>query len=79
MKPINTKATTVVLGAPEDWNAEIDGPCHGLPIVRTEDEPLLQYSYWCAGLRERLAILLGRPIRLCVFGISHPPVHLDTK
>ena len=78
MKPIHTDATTVVLGAPANWNAEIDGPCHGLPIVRTEDDPL-QYSYWSTTWRQRLSILFGKPIRLCVFGAGHPPVHLDTK
>jgi len=76
MKPIHTSATTVVLGAPEDWNDEVDGPCAGLPLVRVD---LLQYSYWRPSLRERLDILRGKPVRLCVFGISHPPVHLDTK
>jgi hypothetical protein len=79
VKPIHTKDTTVVLGAPANWSAEINGPCGGLPIARPQDDQFHQYSHWRANWRERLAILLGRPVRLCVFGISHPPVHLDTK
>ena len=76
MQPIKTPSTNVILGAPPEWNKTQHGPCIGLPVVQTEDPYF--FSYWRASWRERLAVLFGRPIRLCVVGASHPPVSIDT-
>lgn len=76
MKPIKTPRTNMVLGAPKEWNELRHGPCIGLPVIATEDPYF--YSYWSVTWRERLAVLFGRPIRLCVVGASHPPVSIDT-
>jgi hypothetical protein len=80
MKPIKNEHTTIVLGAPQGWNADALGPCEGLPVVvEREGNHLLFFSYWRGTWRERLAVLFGRPVRLCVTGNAHPPVHLDTE
>lgn len=75
MKPTTNELTTLTLGAPKNWDAEKNGPCGGLPVCFQDGE---FYSYWTASWRERLEILFGRPVRLCVVSGAHPPVHLDT-
>lgn len=80
MKPIETPHTNLTLGAPQGWNASAHGPCNGLPVLRQDEDDLrCFYSYWQATWRERLAILFGRTVRLCVVGQAHPPVHIDTE
>jgi hypothetical protein len=75
MRPLKPKNMTAVLGAPADWNETEDGTCEGLPIVQSGG---VMFSYWRPSFREWLAILIGRPLRLGVFGRGHPPVSLDT-
>lgn len=80
MTPVQNEHTTRILGAPQGWNASAHGPCNGLPVLMEDDAGLRTfYSYWRATWRERLAILFGRTVRLCVTGQAHPPVHLDTE
>jgi hypothetical protein len=74
MKPIRTARTNTALSAPSTW-AE-DSHCEGLPIAVSRNT---MFSYWRPSLAERLAIAIGRPIRLGVFGASHPPVSIDTQ
>ncbi len=76
MKPVQTKHTTLILGAPKDWDSKRYGDCMGLPVARGSGTVC---SYWKASWRERLAILLGRPVRLVVAGNTTPPVWLDTE
>lgn len=76
MTPIHTPATTNILGAPQGWDAEKNGPCAGLPIVRSDG---VSYSYWSLSWRERLTVLCGKPVRLAVASSAHPPVNLDTN
>ena len=76
MTPTRNELTTTILGAPPNWDESKMGPCKGLPVHVT-DEPSF-YSYWQTTWGERLAILFGRPVRLCVASAGHPPVHLDT-
>ena len=76
MTPIRNALTTTILGAPEGWDETKHGPCVGLPICAADGN--YNYSYWSLSWRERLAILFGRPVRLCVLGWPHPPVALDT-
>lgn len=80
MTPLKTEHTNAVLNAPQEWDANTHGPCAGLPVLVHEDDGMRTfYSYWSATWTERLSVLLGRPVRLCVVGQSHPPVHLDTE
>ncbi len=76
MQPVRHKNTNAILGSPPGWNETRHGPCIGLPVIQTEDP--YYYSFWKTTWRERLAILFGRPVRLCVVGEAHPPVALDT-
>lgn len=76
MTPTTNELTTITLGAPKNWDADARGPCSGLPVCFQDGE---FYSYWKTTWRERLAILFGRPVRLCVASAAHPPVHLDTE
>lgn len=75
MKPIKTRHTNKVLGAPEGWDALKHGPCVGLPICQTGDPYM--YSWWAPTWRERLAILFGRPVQMCIVGEKHPPVSVE--
>jgi hypothetical protein len=69
MKPIHTAN---ILGAPADWGACKYGPCIGLPVLVTDDPFIV--SWWRPSWRERLAILLGRPVRVCLVGRTHAPI-----
>lgn len=75
MRPVHTDLTTTILGAPRDWDAEARGECEGLPIAVADGT---MYSYWRLNLREWISVLIGRKIRLGIFGQGHPPVSLDT-
>lgn len=77
MTPINTINTTKILGAPNEWDASKHGVCTGLPILETEDPYM--YSWWNLTFKERIKILFGKPVRLCVVGKSHPPVALQVS
>jgi hypothetical protein len=80
MKPIKTRHTNRILGAPDGWNVLKNSPCIGLPVAQTKTGPgdsELQYqSIWETSWRERLLILLGSPITLGINSSFHPPVSL---
>lgn len=73
MLPIHTQHTSLVLGAPQGWDAVENGPCIGLPVYRDDTH---MYSWWHLTLRERISVLFGTPIRLCLHSRAHPPVAL---
>jgi hypothetical protein len=73
MKPIQTDRTNVLLGAPKDWDAARDGEYIGLP-VHLDVENRLFHSFWQPSEQDIADILAGMPVRLTVFGGSHPPV-----
>jgi hypothetical protein len=74
VKAIDTQLTNLVLGQPPDWNVEKYGKCVGLPVC---DSDGMLFSWWRTTWKERLLILLGRPVRLCLVSRKHPPVSLD--
>jgi len=76
MNPISISNPTRTLNKPTHWDEAKHGPCIGLPIIDSEG---VMYSYWSVTWRERLHILLGKPLRLAVVGTSHPPVGIETK
>lgn len=76
MTPIALPHTNRVLGAPPFWDETIDGKCEGLPI---SDGDGFIASYWKATWRERLSILFGKPVRVCVHGYTTYPLTLDTQ
>jgi hypothetical protein len=75
MRPIQKPHFTRVLMPPSGWNAEKCGGCSALPITDSEG---VMYSYWRPSWRERLSVLIGKHVRVCVLGTVHPPVALDT-
>ena len=72
MKAIRHPETTRTLDPPPDF----EHPCSSLPIVNTEYGMM---SFWQPTWKDRVRILIGKPIRLCVAGSGHPPVFLDTE
>lgn len=73
MQPILTDHTTMVLGAPADWDRAKHGECIGLPVHR--DEANGRWLSWYQPTEQDIAnILAGLPIRLSIFGAGHPPV-----
>jgi hypothetical protein len=79
MKPVQTKYTRHIIGAPKDWDEAKRGPCYGLPVVYGDGTIC---SYWRPSWRERFAVLFGRNIRLTVHsttGLLMTPVWLDTE
>jgi hypothetical protein len=80
MKPIKTRHTNRILGAPDGWNVLKHSPCIGLPVIQTKtgpgDSELQFQSIWETSWRERFLILLGSPITLGINSSFHPPVSL---
>jgi hypothetical protein len=69
---------TRVLGAPQDWDVKVHGPCGGLPIrdeITTAGKGMT--SAWFPTPDELERILAGAPIYLTVLGINHPPVSMS--
>lgn len=77
MSPMRHQSTTVVLGAPENWD-QSEAPCEGLPITQAIEDGLpVLHSWWEPTDEERLRLLAGAPVRLTVIGRGHPPVRLE--
>lgn len=75
MKFIDFKSANMYPGAPENWDAERDGPCGALPVVAAYDGCLpVFYSLWRPNATEMLALLGGGAIRLGIVGMSQHPV-----
>lgn len=74
LAPLNTPATTVVLGAPVDWNPAEDGECIGLPVQHDGNE---FHSWWQPTWKDRFKVLFGHKIKLSVVGGAHPPVAIN--
>lgn len=74
MKPVSFKKQQGVLGAPLDWDEARDGKCEGLPFVRAHG---CIYSVWKPdSWRERIGLLLGKPVTLVVHQYAQPPVSI---
>jgi len=72
MKPVLFEGHDVVLGAPKGWDAEKEGECVGLPIMREGGACI---SCWELTDEERKAIANGGHLWLSVFsGETQPPV-----
>lgn len=76
MTPIHTDKTTNVLGAPQGWDASAHGKCEGLPVHMAADGPYI-YSWWSLTWRERMAVLFGKPVRVCIVSTAQPPISLE--
>jgi hypothetical protein len=77
MTPLKMPHTTRTLGRPVGWNDAREGAtCVALPVTDVDGALL---SYWRVSWRERIQVLLGRPVRLTVLSRLHPPVMVDTE
>lgn len=69
---------TRILGAPQDWDEDTNGPCGGLAI-RDENTTAGHgmTSAWFPTLEEIQRIVEGAPVYLTILGKDHPPVSLS--
>ncbi len=79
MKPTKINGATKVYKAPENWDAERDGPCVDL-YVRVEagemkHHPSKCYSTWKPTAEEIVKLMAGAEVTLVVVG-GQPPVAL---
>lgn len=75
MRPIKTRACNATLGAPASWDIAL-GICAPLHVHKDEGL-LLVYSWWALTWSERLGLLFGRSLRVCIVGRTMPPLALD--
>lgn len=75
MNPVQHPSNNDVLGAPPGVSIE---ECRALPITRVQYDNGLPavWSYWQPTDAERLAIANGAPVRLSIYGLTHPPLHV---
>jgi hypothetical protein len=76
MKPVVMPHSNRIFKAPVTWDKEKHGECLDLPV---SDYGGVLYSYHKPSWKERLLILFGRPIRLCIASSIQPPIALDCE
>lgn len=67
------------LGAPKDWDQNLDGACGVLPVLDAVDEQSgfnFMYSVWRPTAEELAALQGGGAIRLGIVGHSHPVINM---
>lgn len=74
MTPVYTKDTNLDLGAPENWNRELQGDCISLPCIWKNERFLSYTSFWKPTAEELAVLNAGGAVTLEVCGLSHPPV-----
>lgn len=75
MHPLNFKEANRIMNKPVDWDEATMGPCVGLPVLYDADHFQIT-SLWGLSLKERLLVLIGRPVVLTIIGLAQPPVSL---
>lgn len=77
MKPVLTRGHTTNFNAPDDWDAQNDGPC-GVLSVRTEPYGRFKSynSTWKPDAEELAQLMRGGVIELCCIGVQ-PPVAMS--
>ncbi len=74
MIPITREHTNYNYKAPTEWDVAKYGECIDLPVSKYGG---VLYSYHQPNFWERIQILFGKPIRLCIRSETQPPVALD--
>jgi hypothetical protein len=67
------------LGAPKDWDPQLDGQCGVLPVVDAVDERSgfnFMYSVWRPTAEELAELSAGGALRLGIMGKVHPVVNM---
>jgi hypothetical protein len=79
MKPIDIRGRTRNLGAPNNWDQNLDGECGVLPLRDAVDlqsgVPFME-SLWQPQPEELALLNKGLPILLRVSGTGHPVVSM---
>lgn len=68
-----------MLGAPRDWDQQLDGSCGILPILDAVDDQSgfnFMYSFWRPTDEELEALRNGGALRLGIMGVVHPVVNM---
>jgi len=78
MRPIEHPLATNTLAPPVNWDRERQGDCRSLSVCFDREDGRF-YSWWKPSWRERLSLVLGVPVRLCIAASSHPPVALQVE
>lgn len=76
MQPISMPHNNCVFHPPSNWNSDEYGVCTSLHVSNYDG---VLYSYFKPSWKEKLLILFGKPVRLCVSGSIQPPVALDCE
>lgn len=74
MKAIQHPSNNDVLGAPPGVERSL---CGALPITRVKYGPSgldACWSYWMPDDAERALLAAGKPVRISIWGRTHPPV-----
>lgn len=78
MNRIQHRSNNDVLGAPAGVSIEA---CNALPITRVAfregDDAVV--SFWAPTAAQIALIASGRPVRLCVWGVTHAPLSLGVE
>lgn len=68
-----------LLGAPRDWDQQLDGSCGVLPVIDAVDEQSgfnFIYSFWRPTAEELEALRNGGAVRLGIMGTVHPVISM---
>lgn len=75
---IQHESNNAVLGAPPGVPIE---ECRALPITHVQfaDGGQACVSFWRPSAHELQLLTQGKPLRLCVMGITHPPLSVGVE
>lgn len=78
MRPTQHASNNDVLQAPPQTPHD---ECQSLPITRVRFENGMPgcWSYWKPSAEERALIAIGKPVRLSVIGLTHPPIAVGVE
>lgn len=74
MKAIRRQETNRIITQLGSWDDE--QPFPDIPVVEYEG---VIHSYWRPSLWERVKILFGCPVRVCIASEYQPPIILDVE
>lgn len=78
MERMHHKTNNGVLAPPPGSSPE---ECVALPVTNVlfADNQRGRITYWRPNVQELAMMAAGAPVRLCVLGSVHPPVHLGVE
>lgn len=76
MIPTPTDSTNLLFKVLPDWDENTLGECITIPVSHYDG---IYYSYWQPTFLERLKILFGGHVRVCICADFHPSIAVDTQ